>query len=142
MTINNRAVLCGDRKGILIAVLCFVHCVAGPLLLSFAGLSSLLGVSEKVEPVFALASIAIGTATLLPGYRKTHGKVSCLALFFCGLVFLLVLRRLEWLIVPEKVVAGIGAAMIAGAHILNLKFSRQCQCCRDGVDATLPSTMS
>ena len=39
----------GDRKGILLAILCFVHCVAGPLLLSVAGFASLVNVSEALE---------------------------------------------------------------------------------------------
>jgi MerC mercury resistance protein len=120
----------GDWKGILIAALCLIHCVAGPMLLSFAGFASLIGVSEKMEPLFVLPSVAIGTATLIPGYRHRHGRFSCLGLFFCGILFLVVLRRLQWLVVSETVLAGIGAALIAGAHALNLKFSRECECCR------------
>src|SRR5689334_5852714 len=96
------AALRGDWKGMLIAALCLIHCVAGPVLLSYAGLTSLIGVSEKLEPLFVLPSIAIGTATLVPGYRHRHGRFSCLALFFCGL-FLVVLRRLQWLVAPETV---------------------------------------
>src|SRR3954462_3311541 len=71
------AVLSGDRKGIMVAALCFLHCVLGPVLLWFAGFSSLIGVSERMEPLFVLSSIAIGTATLVPGYRHKHGRFSC-----------------------------------------------------------------
>lgn len=39
-----------DRRGMLIASLCFLHCVAGPVLLSFAGMASLAGASERLEP--------------------------------------------------------------------------------------------
>jgi len=124
------AVLSGDRKGILIAVLCLIHCVAGPVLLSFAGFASLIGISEKAEPLFVLSSFAIGTATLVPGYRHKHGRFSCLALFFCGLLFLVVLRRLRWVLVPDAIPTTLGAALIVSAHALNLKFSRQCECCR------------
>ena len=124
------AILSGDQKGILIAALCLIHCVAGPLLLSFAGFASLIGVSEKVEPLFVLSSFAIGTANLIPGYRHKHGRFSCLALFFCGLVFLVVLRRLRWFVVPDTILAAVGAGLIVSAHALNLKFSRQCECCR------------
>jgi hypothetical protein len=130
---NSSAVLSGDRKGIVIAVLCFVHCAAGPALLAFSGFSSLIGIAEKAEPVFVLASVAIGTATLLPGYRMKHGRISCLSLYVSGLIFLVVLRHLEWLIVPEAVLAAVGAALIASAHALNLKFSRECRCCNDAI---------
>jgi hypothetical protein len=133
MKSNSSAVLSGDRNGIVIAVLCFVHCVAGPALLAFSGFSSLVGVSEKAEPVFLLASTAIGTATLLPGYRRKHGRISCLSLYVGGLMFLLVLRHLDWLIVPEAVLTAVGAALIASAHALNLKFSRECRCCNDAI---------
>ena len=124
------AVLSGDRKGIFIAALCLIHCVAGPVLLSFAGFTSLVGMSEKVEPLFVLSSFAIGTATLVPGYRHKQGRFSCLVLFFCGLLFLVVLRRLRWFMVPDAILAAAGAALIVSAHALNLKFSRQCECCR------------
>ena len=125
-----RAVLSGDRKGIFIAAVCLIHCVAGPVLVSFARFTSLVGMSEKVEPLFVLSSFAIGTATLVPGYRHKHGRFSCLVLFFCGLLFLVVLRRLRWFMVPDAILAAAGAALIVSAHALNLKFSRQCECCR------------
>jgi MerC mercury resistance protein len=122
-------VLSGDRKGMLIAALCFVHCIAGPLLLSVAGFSSLIGASEKVEPVFLLSSITFGTATLVPDYRKRHHRLSCLALFSCGISCLAVRRYVRWASVAEVIVVGLGAALIIGAHALNLKFSKHCQCC-------------
>jgi hypothetical protein len=133
------AALRGDWKGILIAALCLIHCVAGPVLLSFAGFASLIGASEKLEPLLVVPSIAIGTATLVPGYRHRHGRFSCLALFFCGLLFLLVLRRLQCFVVPETVLAGIGAALIVGAHALNLKYSNQFDCCRAAKNSDIPA---
>ena len=113
----------------LVATACFLHCVAGPLLLSFAGLASLIHVSEKIEPLFLLTSIVFGSATLIPAYRKKHGRISCLAMFAGGLLCLVSLRRVEWTILPEVITTGIGAGLIIGAHALNLKFSRQCSCC-------------
>ena len=104
--------------------------MAGPVLLSFAGFASLIGISEKAEPLFVLSSLAIGTATLIAGYRHKHRRFSCLAIFFCGLVCLIVLRHLRWMLIPDAILAGTGAALIAGAHALNLKLSKQCQCCR------------
>jgi hypothetical protein len=119
----------GDRKAMIVATLCFIHCVAGPVLLTFAGFSSLIGVSEKIEPLFVMSSFIVGTATLIPAYRKKHHRFSCLALFFCGLLCLAVLRRLHWMIIPESILTGIGALLIIGAHALNLRFSKQCECC-------------
>jgi len=77
----------------LIAALCFVHCVAGPVLLSFAGLASLAGISEQVEPIFLLGSVLMGMIALVPAYRKKHGRITCLALFCAGFACLLLRRH-------------------------------------------------
>jgi MerC mercury resistance protein len=119
-----------DRRGMLLASLCLVHCVAGPVLLSFAGLSSLINLSEKFEPLFVLGSATLGAIALVPAYRKKHGRVSCLALFACGLLCLLLKRHIGWGAVSvEPVAAALGACLIIGAHLLNLRFSRRCACC-------------
>ena len=119
-----------DRRGMLIAVLCFVHCVAGPVLLSFAGLASLVNVSEKFEPLFLLGAAAMGVIALVPAYRKKHGRVSCLALFGSGILCLLLRHCAGWRTVSiEPVAVLLGASLIIGAHVLNLRFSRHCRCC-------------
>ncbi len=119
-----------DRRGILIASLCFVHCVAGPVLLSFAGMASLVNVSEKFEPLFLLGSATMGAIALVPAYRKKHGRLSCLALFTSGLVCLLLRRYIEWTAIPvEAVGSTLGVSLLVAAHALNLRFSRRCGCC-------------
>src|SRR5579872_863734 len=84
-----------DRAGIVIAAVCFVHCIAGRLLLSFAGLASLIGASERLEPAFLLGSRFMGVMALVPGYRRKHRKLWCLALFCAGFLCLLVRRRIH-----------------------------------------------
>ena len=119
-----------DRRGMLMAFLCFVHCVAGPVLLSFAGMASLVNVSEKFEPVFLLGSAAMGAIALVPAYRRKHGRISCLALFISGLLCLLLRHSIGWRSFSvEPVVSALGASLIIGAHVLNLRFSRRCVCC-------------
>jgi MerC mercury resistance protein len=122
----------GDRKAMLLATLCFIHCVAGPVLLSFAGYSSLIAASERFEPVLLLSSLILGSAVLIPAYRRKHRRCSCLALFFSGLLCLVVFRRLHWMMIPDAILTGIGVVLIIGAHALNMKFSRQCECCEPG----------
>ena len=73
----------------LIASLCFAHCVAGPVLLSFAGLASLVNVSERFVPLFLLGSAGMGVTALVPAYRNRHGRISCLLLFGSGILCLL-----------------------------------------------------
>lgn len=126
-----------DSRGILLASLCFAHCVAGPILLSYLGFSSLIGVSERLEPLFILGSGAMGIIAFVPAYRKKHGRRSCLALFASGLLCLVLRRYIE---LPsfsaEPVVTALGAGLIIGAHALNLRFSRRCQCC-DSLSETI-----
>ncbi|MBV8907256.1 MAG: MerC domain-containing protein [Acidobacteriia bacterium] len=121
----------GDRAGIVIASLCFAHCVAGPALLAFAGFASLIRASERSEIAFLLASGAMGAAALVPAYRKRHGRLSCLAMFSGGLLVMLFRSHLATRAASaEPVVAFLGAGMIISAHVLNLKFSRRCACCQ------------
>src|ERR1700721_3844722 len=84
-----------DGRGMLLASLCFVHCVAGPILLTYAGFSSLIDVSEKLEPLFLLGSAAMGIIAFVPAYRKKHGRKSCLALFASGLLCLFLARYIK-----------------------------------------------
>ncbi len=112
------------------ASLCFVHCIAGPILLSFAGLSSLLSFSEKLEPLFLLGSAAMGLLAFIPAYRKKHGRKSCLVLFASGLLCLVLRRHVALPVLSiEPVATAIGLTLIIGAHALNLRYSRRCQCC-------------
>jgi hypothetical protein len=111
----------------LLAGLCFVHCVAGPALLSLAGLASLIHISEGIEPAFLLSSFVMGAVTLVPAYRDKHRRRSCLAFFGTGLMCFFARRYIHCSL--EPVMAGLGAILIIGAHALNLKFSKNCQCC-------------
>ena len=128
---NSRA----DRFGMVVASLCFVHCIAGPLLLTLVGFSRLIHVSERFEYVFLLASAATGLAALLPAFLKTHGRISCLTMFCGGLLCLSFKRYLDSRgIAPEMVVVGVGAGLLVGAHALNLRFCRLCPCCNPSAE--------
>ena len=125
---------CADRRGMLLASLCFVHCVAGPVLLSFASLSSLIGVSEKLEPLFLFGSAAMGVITFVPAYRKKHRRKSAWRFFRCRFYCLLLRRRIELPAISiEPVATAVGAGLIIGAHVLNLQFSKRCQCLRSAL---------
>ena len=126
-----------DRAGILIAALCFVHCIAGPVLLSVAGLASLVGISEGLEPVFLLGSLVMGAMALLPAYRQRHGRRSCLAMFCSGILCLVLRHQVHWRAIPiEEIGVAVGAILIIAAHALNLKFSNGCRCCETAEAAT------
>jgi hypothetical protein len=79
----------------------------------------------------------MGTIALIPAFRKRHGRISCLALFVAGFLCLL-LRRHAGLtaMCSEPIVTALGASLIIGAHLLNLKFSKACNCCDPVSQAT------
>jgi hypothetical protein len=114
----------------LVAFACFVHCIAGPILLSFAGLRSLIGVSEKLNPLFLVASSAVAVITLVPAYRRRHRRIICLVLFGAGVLSLALGRQ-----TPrgfEMAATICGATLIVSAHILNMRLASRCSCCRNG----------
>ena len=121
------------------ATLCFVHCVAGPALIAFGSFSSLISLSERTEILFMLASATIGAAVLFPGYRRRHRRRWCLAMFGSGMAALLA-HRYAHSGLAELATALVGASLIAGAHVLNRRYSRRRDCCetaseRQKVDA-------
>jgi hypothetical protein len=103
-------------------------------LLSFAGLAGLTAISERLEPAFVVGSVVLGTASLIPSYREKHGLLICLALFLGGVLCLSLRRFLHWTVVPfEAVAVGIGACLIIGAHVMNLRLARECPCCSSSI---------
>jgi hypothetical protein len=119
-----------DRVGIVLATACFIHCVAGPVLLSVAGFAGLIGTSEKMERWFLTGSVLMGTISLIPSYRRRHRQPICLAIFLVGIGLLALRHQVQSKTIPvEPIAAGIGACLIVSAHILDLRLSRRCQCC-------------
>jgi hypothetical protein len=87
----------------------------------------MIGVSEKLDPLFVLLSTAIAGFTLIPAWRRKHGRKTCLALFAAGILFLLVRRYTSR---PFEIAATVfGAGLIVSAHALNIRFARRCRCC-------------
>ena len=58
-------------------------------------------------------------------------------MFGAGLVCLLLRRHIGWhATLVEVVGTSLGAALIIGTHVLNLTFSRSCQCCEGSSEVT------
>ena len=131
----------GDRAGVIVATLCFIHCIAGPALLAIAGLSSLIAISERMEFVFLFTSAAIGACVLFPAYKHHHGRRLCLTMFAIGMAVLLAKRRIG----DGRIELGttlIGACLVGGAHVLNIRYSRRCKCCDSASDNVMQTTLT
>jgi hypothetical protein len=97
------------------------------MLLSAAGFASMIGMSEKLEPVFVVLSAIIGAIALVPAYRSRHRRRICLVLFGSGMLFLLFRQFASRAIEITATVCGAG--FIVAAHALNIRFLHTCRCC-------------
>jgi hypothetical protein len=120
-----------DFAGIAVAALCALHCAALPLLLATAAASGLTWLlEERFEWAFLASSAVIGCASLVPAYRRVHGKTRCLALFGVGIAAIFV-GRLALLDLPDTPFVLFGAVLIVASHAANHYFCRTCRRCAE-----------
>src|SRR5689334_9998226 len=111
-----------DALGIGTSVACAIHCAFLPLLLSSL---PLFGINIIHNQAFEIGMIVlaflIGAFSLWHGYRKHHHSILPLALFFIGLLFLILkqffLEIETWLLAPAVI-------FIIGAHLVNFRSCR------------------
>lgn len=115
-----------DSLGAAGAVLCALHCALLPLalaLLPAAGLGVLA--SDSFEAAFTVAATLLASASLWQGFRQHRGYhawaivVPGLALVWAGLL----VEPLHRSVLPHALVMTLGGALIATAHLVNLRLS-------------------
>ena len=111
-----------DALGIGTSLACAIHCAVLPL---FYTSLPLLGINiihnTAFEVSMTLLALAVGTYSLLHGYRKHHHSLVPLFIFFAGFSFL-VLKQFfihyeTWLLVPAVL-------LIVVAHLINYRSCR------------------
>ena len=113
-----------DRAGILTSMLCAVHCMIVPMLISISAFSSWAFLNdERIENVVLLLSAIIALWSLLPSYLKVHRKVTPVVILLSG--FLLIGLSRFMVNVNESVLASSGAALVASAHFFNYRFCKK-----------------
>ncbi len=119
-----------DRAGMALSVCCGLHCVVTPLLIGAAvGLPVGWLLSESTEALLLTAAIGTAALSLGPSYWRRHRRKRCLGLFATGAI-LLALAKLGPVSEPlEPLTVASGAALIATAHLVNLRLCRQCELC-------------
>ena len=119
-----------DRAGMVLSVCCGLHCIVTPLLLGTAvGLPFGWLLSESTEALLLTAAIVTAALSIGPSYWRRHRRKRCLGLFATGAI-LLALAKLGPVSEPlEPVAVASGAALIATAHLVNLRLCRQCVLC-------------
>lgn len=110
-----------DRMGIVLSGLCVVHCLAGLVLVSVLGLGGeALLAPEWHRAGLALAIVVGGVAIGLGALR--HGRLAPLAIAGVGLGFM-VGALVVGHGVAEAALTVCGVAIVASAHILNLRLT-------------------
>ena len=119
-----------DRAGMALSVCCGLHCIVTPLLIGAAvGLPVGWLLNESTEALLLTAAIGTAALSLGPSYWQRHRRKRCLGLFATGAI-LLALAKLGPVSEPlEPLAVASGAALIATAHLVNLRLCRQCELC-------------
>ncbi len=120
-----------DRAGVVLSLSCALHCGVTPLLLLGVVVGLPFGwlLEESTEALLLTAAIGTAAVSLGPSYWRLHRRKRCLGLFAAGVTFVAlaklgpVVEALE----PAAVVSG--SALIAAAHIVNLRLCQQCAIC-------------
>jgi MerC mercury resistance protein len=119
-----------DLLGTCVSLVCALHCLTVPLLvtvLPLAGAGRILGGS--LEVLFIAASVALATGSLCWGFRR-HRRWRVLIVLGAALTMIAVGRFLAS--DPYELVCVVmGAAVLAGGHLLNRYLCRTCVVCED-----------
>ncbi len=121
-----------DRLGMIASAVCFVHCIATPVILSLSAVyAHFLPTEEHTHRVLAVAVTVIGAVALGTGFRK-HRRKSVLGLMAVGLTLIFSGAyfgdRLpsHW---NEVAITLAGSCCMIFAHRLNHTFCGHCQTC-------------
>jgi peptidoglycan/LPS O-acetylase OafA/YrhL len=123
-----------DRAGIYASALCFVHCLATPVVLSLSAVSAhFLPTEEHTHRTLAVFVTIVGALALGTGYRR-HKQRSILVLMAVGLALIFSgayfgdLLPNHWC---EVAITLAGSACMIAAHRRNHTFCQQCVRCAD-----------
>jgi hypothetical protein len=123
-----------DRVGVWASLLCLVHCLLTPVLLSgSAVLAHFLPGDEPVHRTLAPLIAIVGAIALLRGFR-IHGRRRVVTLMVVGLAFIFFAAFGNKHLPDHRaeiVVTMVGSAFLIAAHRLNHTFCADCACAHD-----------
>lgn len=109
-----------DFIGFSASLLCGVHCISLPLLLSMSSLSGLAWLENALlESGLILFSLVLASWSLIQSYRKQHGRLDAFALMFAGFASIILSRFLTENLEPLLML--LGGVLVALAHFYNWK---------------------
>jgi hypothetical protein len=108
-----------DRAGMLLSGLCALHCIAGIVLVSVLGLGGQALLAPAIHEVGLALAIVVGAVTLGLGVLR-HGQAGPLVIGACGIALMSAALMVGHGL-PEAVLTICGVALVALAHIRNLR---------------------
>lgn len=126
-----------DRLGMFASILCFIHCVFTPVLLSLSAVvAHYLPSEEKIHRGLAASVAVLGLMAILFGYRRHRRRlvIFLMAIGLC-LIFLgaYISDRLPSHL-AEVAVTMVGSCFMIAGHFLNHTFCRSCERCDSYAD--------
>lgn len=117
-----------DKVGIMVTSLCAIHCILLPVILPVLPLLGLNAAhNHAFEGFVLLFTMVLGFITLFIGFHRYHRKLyPFYALFLGGFIYW---QRGIWGHEYEHVILMIGAALVVGAHLMNMRLCNKCSCC-------------
>ena len=115
LSIRNRL----DRVGVLLSGLCAVHCILGVAMVSALGLGGHALLAPAVHEVGLVLAVLIGIATIGIGAVR-HGALGPLLQGSAGIVLMAAAIGVGHGL-PEAVLTVAGVALVATAHMRNLR---------------------
>jgi len=114
-----------DFLGFSASMICAVHCLSLPFLLSLGTIGGLSWLEHfGVELTFIFISFAIASWSLGQSYLTQHRKLNALRIVLVGFLFILASRfTVESF---EVILTTIGGVLVAVSHFVNWKLSKTC----------------
>ncbi len=114
-----------DFIGFSASLLCAIHCLALPFLLSLVPLAgSHFMHNHWFEYAIILLSLVVASYALIHGYRKHHHNLLPLIMVTTGFI-LIAAGHLLPIVWSESLLSGGGGVTIALAHLLNWKYIKR-----------------
>jgi hypothetical protein len=114
-----------DTTGFLVSALCAIHCLAVPILLSFAAFGGMALDDPSIEHLVLGVSAALGIGSLLPSYFKHHRKLTALGVLLLGLLLVGIGRFVDNSTTAEVILTTSGALGITMGHMINFKLCKK-----------------
>ena len=108
-----------DRLGVLLSGLCALHCVLSIVLVSVLGLGGELLLAPAIHEIGLVLAILVGIVTLGLGVLR-HGQAGPLLIGAAGIALMSGALMVDHGL-PEAALTIAGVALVATAHIRNLR---------------------